>query len=132
MDNKIIVVFSGGSHAGRSFASGLFLSGDIARIQEHITYLGFEEAMQNVREIMTATFNNVAEQFREMAENIKALGIFEKMESLVEMAEEIEKLYIIKEPLPRPHKIIPVFNVYWGYKKKLNCKPRYYHTRSNC
>lgn len=145
----MIVMIGGGSHAGLSFAQGLFLAGDMIRIQEYITYLEFEEARQKVREIMTTPFDDVTEQLRELSRcypnypdismlksAMEAARASKEASKLHDIIKKIEKTYIDryidKEPLPRPHKIIPAFNVYHAYKGRLSHKPRYYHTRSNC
>lgn len=139
MEGKMIVVLSGGRNVCKSFVQGLFLAGDIARIQEHIEYLRLEEEMQKVRGIAISTaISNVAEQFRGLAERFfNNEGLREAVERAAQlgnlMLEELKEIvYINKKPLPRPPKIIPAFNVYESYKSKLNYKPVYYHIRSNC
>ena len=133
----MIVFLSGGRRAGVSF--GLFLPGDYAKLIEAYEYQKFHDAMQNVKNTMTAVCQSVSDQFSEMAKEInERYLLLERLNGpsmndlFEEMKKEIFEMYLPSEPLPKPHKIIPAFNVYDAYKGRLNYKPVYYHIRSNC
>ena len=154
-DSKsIIVILSGGrSCCKTAFISGIYLPAQYNQLMEMAAYKRFEKAMNRVHESMTAAFtntesiighvNSMARKFAEQQEEIFREyiaiiqpGTTQKMADLLkEFEESLKRECLIipdKEPLPRPHKIITVFNVYEAYTNRLNHKPVYYHIRSNC
>jgi hypothetical protein len=143
-DSRIIVVFSGGRSCFKTINCGLFLPGDVVRLQSYVRYQEFENALLNVSNTMTAVIGPIIEQARMLMQDIMnnfREAYQEQYPSLQDMIEGLEDglmkdldymKYYPKDPLPRPHKIIPAFNVHEAYKGRLNYKPVYYHCRNNC
>jgi hypothetical protein len=144
-DNRLIVIFSGGRSCGRVACIGLFLPGDVKRLEQYISYMKFEEAMYNVGQAMSTAYETVSQQLKEMMAQFEEgmRSVFNEQypslhDLLQAMSEGINsnmidpKKYYNGDPLPKPPKIIPAFKVYEAYKGRLNYKPVYYHCRNNC
>jgi hypothetical protein len=134
-DNRLIVILSGGRSCGRVACIGLFLPGDIERLEYYSRYIEFNQAMANVGQAMTAAYETVSQQLKEIMAQV---GPWDNIKDLLQaMADgaigdlDFEEYYP-KDPLPKPPKIIPAFKVYEAYKGRLNYKPVYYHCRNNC
>jgi hypothetical protein len=140
-DNRLIVILSGGRSCGRVACIGLFLPGDIERLEYYSRYVEFNQAMANVGQIMTAAYETVMIQAKQIIsqfeEGMRAVfneqypSIQDLLQDMQERLADLEEYYS-RDPLPKPPKIIPAFKVYEAYKGRLNYKPVYYHIRSNC
>ena len=107
-----------------------YLPGDIKRIfypydmeQLNEVWKSIRVFMEQFMRNMQPVLENVAKTLREMAK----FSPFEEHISIKDVIKELEEKYLLREPLPRPSRIIKAVNLNKRVKKII-----YYHVRSNC
>jgi uridine kinase len=137
---NIIVIVSGGRCSGKmALCKELFLPGDMEVLSNYIAYAEFDKALSNVKEALTAAYEEVKPVALQMAELIseeakRAASLFD---TLSDLAKELEDKGYFEDSCSsystanrsKPIKCLFPTKVNKGQYIK---KPVYYHCRDNC